>query len=318
MPTLSLVCKKWKDVSLDPHHYQNLYKTYFPERSVPHLEENENWHRGFFREIDHHIQVFKRIPACEELMKTFSTTNIPTEAFITLKELRDIHNLEILYSAIKRDRLSHWKREGDYKNLTNCNKLKYIREEIIKASSEPITKLVFIGTRDVYRLTSLPSEIGYFTQLELLQIFDTTISSLPAEIGKLINLRRLLLSKNKLTNLPSNIGNLPHLRELSLRQNQLENLPAEIGKLTNLRHLILSQNKLTNLPPEIGHLSLLQELSIRHNQLESLPAEIGKLRELEELDLEHNKIRYLHQSIRNLPKIRDKYRIAFENYATEE
>lgn len=272
LPTLSLVCKKWKDISLDPHLYRNLYKTYFPERSVPPLENNENWHRGLFREIDHHIQEFKQIPACQELMKTFSRTTHLNEAFITLRELRDIHNLEILYSIIICDCyfFSYLKRQNDYNNLTNCNKLKFIREEIFKRLNPPSQPITFLYISR--KLTSLPREIGYFSQLKTLKTDHTTITSLPAEIGKLIN----------------------------------------------LRHLILSQNKLTNLPPEIGHLSLLQELSIRHNQLESLPAEIGKLKELEELDLEHNKIRYLPQSIRNLPKIKDKCRIAFEKYATEE
>lgn len=290
LSTLSLVCKKWNVISLDPHLYRHLYKTYFPEQSVPLLENNENWHPRLILEIetDRLTPEFKQIRACQKLMKTFST-NIPIEAFITLKELRDIHNLEILYTAIKNGGAGNstwwkktgknykrkggktWRRRGNYKNLKNNEKLEFIRKKIIERlykPSKPITEL----TISAMGLTSLPREIGYFSQLKTLKIEFTTITR----------------------------------------------LPAEVGKLTHLRLLMLSNNILTILPPEIGDLPRLLELSLRNNELESLPVEIGKLTELRELNLEGNKIKSLPLSIKNLPKLSERFRRDFENYAIEE
>lgn len=267
LPTLSLVCRKWKDVSFDQQLYDYLFKTYFPKGSPPPLDNNENWHPSLILKIDREInkddliQEFKQIPACEKLMKTLPTELIPTKTFITLRQLRDIHNLEILYSAMAIHG-STWKIHDGYKELKNGNKIIYLRKKIIEKlnnPSKPITKLAIVGKK----LTSLPREIAQFSQLESLYLRDNKLTCLPAEIGKLTMLRELHLSRNMLTRLPVEIGNLLNLKTLDLKINQLTRLPAEIGKLKELEAIEINDNKITSLPLSIKKLPKINGLVIR-------------------------------------------------------
>ena len=93
------------------------------------------------------------------------------------------------------------------------------------------------------------------------------ITMLPTEIGEFKKLKILDLTKNGLTHLPESICTLTDLTELNLGENQLKELPASIGKLVNLTTLNLSSNKLKDLPESFFHLPKLTTLDLGENQI---------------------------------------------------
>jgi Leucine-rich repeat (LRR) protein len=140
---------------------------------------------------------------------------------------------------------------------------------------------------------SIPSEIGYLTNLTYLDLRVNQLTGIPSEIGALTNLEYLSLSQNDITgSIPSEIGNLTNLTTLKLSSNQLTGIPSEIGALTNLEYLSLSQNDITgSIPSEIGNLTNLTELNLGENQLTGeIPSEIGNLTNLTSLSLFNNQL----------------------------
>lgn len=122
---------------------------------------------------------------------------------------------------------------------------------------------------DGLKLTTLPPEIGQFTNLEQFSIRNNEVlnigklTDLPSEIWKLKNLQTLDLAGNNLTALPREIGLLTKLKSLFLHGNSLTTLPKEIGQLPNLQWLSLSDRQQTSLPPEIEQMT---QLSIAYLQ----------------------------------------------------
>lgn len=78
-------------------------------------------------------------------------------------------------------------------------------------------------------LSSLPPEIGLFSELSELNLAANDLSSLPPEIGKLIKLKILNLSGNNLTNLPSEICRItPDQLDLSSNRLKVNNLSDDV------------------------------------------------------------------------------------------
>jgi Leucine-rich repeat (LRR) protein len=149
-------------------------------------------------------------------------------------------------------------------------------------------------------LTSLPSEIDKFINLQRLVLHGNNLTHLPDTIGNLGNLQDLYLYNNLLTHLPDTIGNLGHLQALYLQDNHLTQLPDTIGNLRNLLGLYLDNNHLTQLPNTIGNLGNLGGLYLSNNHLTQLPDSIGNLANLKWIILLENHLTHLPDSIGNL------------------
>ena len=108
-----------------------------------------------------------------------------------------------------------------------------------------LSNFYFINTRNK-RITYIPEEIGYLSNLKELGLGGNQIKEIPESIGNLSNLKKLYLSKNQIREIPESIGNLSNLKKLYLRNNQIKKIPESIGNLSNLQRLDLGGNPLSN------------------------------------------------------------------------
>ena len=92
-------------------------------------------------------------------------------------------------------------------------------------------------------LTALPKYVLDRTDLQELNIsYNSLTGSLPGEIRWLQNLEILNASYNKMTGVPAEVGQLSKLKILDLSYNQLTGLPNEIANLKQLQKFILIGN----------------------------------------------------------------------------
>jgi hypothetical protein len=131
------------------------------------------------------------------------------------------------------------------------------------------------------RLKILDLGIGFFTDLQVLDLGDNQLESLPESIGNLVLLKDLTLSNNKLTELPQNFSHLIQLSDLYLGSNIFSEFPIVLKNLKILHVLSLKSNQIMQVPNWIKELSSLYKFSIQNNQISQLPEEILNLPLLE-------------------------------------
>ncbi|MCK4934313.1 MAG: leucine-rich repeat domain-containing protein [Simkaniaceae bacterium] len=151
-------------------------------------------------------------------------------------------------------------------------------------------------------LSIFPREIGNFSGLKVLSLWNHELQILPEELSKLTNLVKLDLSHNPtLRRFPGVICRIPSLTELSLLNAKLLVLPREIGQLTNLKTLGLGMNYIEVLPPEFSSLTKLTELHLSNNLLTSLPKYLGDF-PLERLGIRDTRLGSVPSSFWKLPQ----------------
>ncbi|KEH21914.1 putative leucine-rich repeat domain, L domain-containing protein [Medicago truncatula] len=94
-----------------------------------------------------------------------------------------------------------------------------------------------LGVTICHKLSSIPQDIGKFTNLELLSLGSCTdLEAIPTSIGKLLNLRHLDISNCiSLSSLPEEFGNLCNLRNLYMASCASIELPFSDVNLQNLK-----------------------------------------------------------------------------------
>lgn len=160
-----------------------------------------------------------------------------------------------------------------------------------------------MGRAVYHRLTYLSSELWKLGELRTLSLSNNLLTSLPSEIGKLTKLEWLNLKNNQLTAIPVQFKHLTRLKHLDLSINQLTTLPT-FGKFFHLKELNLEENQLTALPPGFGSLTQLQKLNLKGNRLTVLSPEFGKLLHLQELDLRDNELTVAPLGLENLSQLK--------------
>lgn len=95
-------------------------------------------------------------------------------------------------------------------------------------------------------LTSFPTAVLQFPNLQYLDLSDNSIPSVPQEISQLTKLTDLWLGGNQLTAIPSSVGDMGDLVLLSLFQNQLTSLPSTLANLKYLAILGIKGNPINS------------------------------------------------------------------------
>lgn len=100
-------------------------------------------------------------------------------------------------------------------------------EVLSRASDYPLESLYIINFRQ--QVATLPEQIGQFSGLKTLAIFNNALSKLPTSIQQLTHLETLYVDKNPLTTLLPVLQSLKNLKELGLAQTSVSS--AEIQKI---------------------------------------------------------------------------------------
>ncbi|KAF7215683.1 leucine-rich repeat-containing protein 58 [Nothobranchius furzeri] len=179
------------------------------------------------------------------------------------------------------------------------------------------------------RLTSLPSSVNLFFNLEFLDISNNGLTSVCDGITRLTKLKTLLAKNNRLDefSLPKEFGSLQlevlnfsgnrfeeiplqctkllHLQSLSLGGNRLKSIPAEVEHLTSLEMLYLGGNFISAIPPEVANLPSLRYLVLCDNRIQSVPPQLTRLHSLRSLSLHNNLLTYLPREILSLVHLQE-------------
>ncbi|XP_005091682.1 leucine-rich repeat-containing protein 58 [Aplysia californica] len=155
-------------------------------------------------------------------------------------------------------------------------------------------------------ITSLPSSIGVFKKLIVLDISANNMTFISDEICQLSKLRTLIAKSNKLTatSFPKDFGQLKSLEVVNVSGNHLETFPPQFTELSKLQVLHFGGNLLKEIPSTIKRLTRLHVLYLGGNQLAEIPAEVGYLSELTSLVLCDNQLQSLPPTLLNLSKLR--------------
>lgn len=156
-------------------------------------------------------------------------------------------------------------------------------------------------------LQSVPEEIGYFKNLEELQLGENDITSdaLDPALGSLKKLKIISFYKNELDSLPHFLFALTALEELDIYYNEVEILPEQVGNLTELKKLYLANNRFYQIPEAIGDLSHLQELYLHHNRISFLPSSICQLENITDFHIHNNYFTSFPSCILSFNKLED-------------
>jgi hypothetical protein len=148
-------------------------------------------------------------------------------------------------------------------------------------------------------LFSLPREIGDLQQLETLIVGQNTIAQLPQSFARLQGLRHLDLSQNQFSIIPESVMELQSLERLQIDDNPLQFLSKTIGNLRSLRFLSLLRTPIVELPEELFSLQYLSDLRIGGVMLENISDRLGSLQSLHHLTI-NGQLTSLPGSIGNL------------------
>lgn len=213
-------------------------------------------------------------------------------------------------------------------SLTSLLKMSW--EEVETAKKENRREIILSGKKISERIDKhgLDKAIFDLTNLNYLNIHETSLEAVPEEISKLENLQTLVLHSNKLKNVTATIALLEKLKILDLSRNSLKEIPEEFVKLSQLVTLNVSFNELEKLPPftnstklatldasnnkfkefpDICHLELtsLAEIKLSNNVIEEIPSGIGTLSNLKTLEVSHNKIKSIPAEVSDCTKLKE-------------
>uniref|UniRef100_UPI00358DEB43 leucine-rich repeat-containing protein 2-like n=1 Tax=Myxine glutinosa TaxID=7769 RepID=UPI00358DEB43 len=250
---------------------------------------------------------FRDMTSTVASLKSFWETRIKKQ-----KEKQKKEKERVEQSAIEKLRVE-W-----YARLTDSDVRRRITQEsgrlILRVINEewrvlPAALMASPGLDEVYvrqtAVSSLPTFIGLFQRLSILDLARNRLTSLPSHIGQLVQLKQLDLSFNHLSSLPSELGQLKNLERMDLSSNNsLSTLPYQLGKLQMLEFLDLSSNRFQSIPVAALRMVALQWFDVSDNQLQELPQDIDRLQSLDSLLLQRNPLRYLPLALCHMPHLR--------------
>lgn len=194
--------------------------------------------------------------------------------------------------------------------------------EIEKAKNEKRRELTLSGPEVSNRIAQdgLDLEIFKLTELNYLNINNTSLETVPEAIKDLRNLQTLALHSNELKEIV--LPDSGKLKTLDLSRNKLEEIKNDYKKIEfvsvnlswnqltyfanaseHLAVLDLSYNKLKAFPECISR--NLAELNLSHNEIDAIPSAVKDLAALKTLNMSNNKLKTIEGDLTRCSKLKD-------------
>ena len=191
------------------------------------------------------------------------------------------------------------------------------------------------------KLRTIPPEIKFLTQLQMITFRNNAITQIPDEIRAFTNLQELDLSFNKKVIAKLHLGtNSRFFRRIRIRPqiayckssmslcgrtkpvekssnlypkasfaipSKIKEISAAICELAKLQKLHLNGSQITVIPNEIAALTQLTVLGLSDNEITQISDEISALTNLQELYLNYNKIKEISAAVCKLSKLQNLY-----------
>jgi Leucine-rich repeat (LRR) protein len=179
------------------------------------------------------------------------------------------------------------------------------------------------------QLSSIPAEIGFLTNLVVLNVRFANLVSMPRSICALENFNGLniikdatvtcaiptqkdalisIYSANPGNSLDWGVDNFPGVGfntndiavNIDVANKNLSRLPTIIGALTSLEIILATNNDISEVPTSLGLIDALLVLEFGNNNLNTVPSELGQLSNLQLLTLTDNPITSIPQEVCDL------------------
>lgn len=148
-------------------------------------------------------------------------------------------------------------------------------------------------------LSSYPTEIDRFRDLETLSLSKNQFSEIPSELAKLKKLKVLYLNDNKITKINNDLFKSKSLKIIHLQNNELEKVESIQIQNNKLQELYLRSNNISTIG-DLGNLKKLRILSLDQNRISELSLNNDRLTHLY---LDHNPIDLLPKGIESMKKL---------------
>jgi len=194
------------------------------------------------------------------------------------------------------------------------------------------------------KMTEFPAELWKCTNVEAIELFETSLSELPEELNQLPNLHTILINNNskkiritkdsriktlivrgntsenfkRLTNLekldvsdcdltrfPKGLHKSKKLKEVMLNDNQINLAKRKIRKRNSITHLEMQANNMTVLPSSIKRFTNLKTLVLNGNLISEVSPAIAQLKKLEQLAFYKNQLTAIPSGVYELPALRE-------------
>lgn len=119
---------------------------------------------------------------------------------------------------------------------------------------------------------------GHPDMVDTMLLNHNAMLALPSAIGLFNHLRVLDISNNRLTSVPDYVARLP-LTTLVAKNNLIDDdgFPKELSRSTNLKVLNISGNRLSHFPVQLLSVTTLEYLYMGSNNLVEIPKDINRL-----------------------------------------
>ncbi|KAK9875696.1 hypothetical protein WA026_009493 [Henosepilachna vigintioctopunctata] len=275
-------------------------------------------------DIIHPASFSKNVQLKRLLLQNCGLTEVPTDAFKTLKKLQTLNIASNMITVLQKDVFPE-----EMKNLLI---LLMKRNQIVEISENAFTKLTSLKVLELddNYLTHIPLAITKLPQLQELSISGNRIKYIPGGLlqqtpalallelkgntlegvdfyafSHLPRLRKLILSDAKNLTIFPNLNGTSALEVLRLDRSSLTEVPTTLCTFCpKLKSLDLKSNKLTKIP-EINNCREMRVLDLANNKIRSLEGRVFRgMYQMHDLLLANNEIQYLpHDSFHNLSKL---------------
>ena len=185
-------------------------------------------------------------------MENENNENMKKERTFTLRELVMDNKVKVIPCGFP----------SGYELHLNGRNIDKIEKNTLQDFKKENIVVIFLQRNNIRKI---PTSIGNFNRLDILDLGNNQIGELPGSMRRLIKLRSLSLNDNLFIKIPTFIYKL-HLIYLDLDNNKITELSDSIDTCTDLSYFWLSNNNITKIPETMRNLKHIYQLNLDGNR----------------------------------------------------